>query len=75
MDELNHFGIFICMKTYIFYKTVNTKNGKYYYGSHSGNVNDGYLGSGLALAEAIVKYGKGSFIRYDLKVFETAISR
>lgn len=73
MDELNHFGIFICMKTYIFYKTINTKNGKYYYGSHSGISNDGYLGSGLALGEAIVKYGKDSFIRYDLKIFETAI--
>jgi hypothetical protein len=71
MDELIHFGIFISMKQYIFYKTVNLKNGKYYYGSHYGFAGDGYLGSGLVLSDAIIKYGKESFIRYDLKIFET----
>lgn len=72
MDELNHFGIFICMKEYIFYKTINLINGRYYYGSHNGTANDGYLGSGLILGEAIIKYGKHNFVRYDLKKFNTS---
>jgi len=59
------------MRKYIFYKTVNLKNGKYYYGSHYGYNGDGYLGSGLVLSDAILKYGKESFIRYDLKEFKS----
>ena len=52
---------------YIFYKTVNLVNGNYYYGKHqTRNAYDGYLGSGLNLHKAIVKYGVDSFKRYDI---------
>lgn len=46
----------------IVYKTTNLVNEKYYYGIHSTNrLNDGYLGSGHVLKQAIEKYGKENF--------------
>jgi hypothetical protein len=40
------------------------KNGKYYYGAHSTKkINDEYLGSGVALKNAIKKYGKANFYK------------
>lgn len=46
------------------YKTTNSLNGKYYYGAHSTeNIDDGYLGSGVALKRAMQKYGKENFYR------------
>ena len=66
-------SLFIHMKTYIVYKTVNTLNGKYYYGVHtqSSDKFDGYLGSGKILQEAIKKYGRESFVRETIQKFNT----
>jgi len=41
----------------------NKVNGKMYIGSHQGNVDDGYLGSGVAFKRAIEKYGIENFER------------
>ena len=49
-------------KYHIIYKTTNLINGKIYVGMHStDNLNDGYLGSGWILKQAIKKYGKENF--------------
>lgn len=53
------------------YKTTNTVNGKVYIGKHTtNNPNDSYLGSGIALNKAIVKYGRSKFTKDILGVFE-----
>lgn len=53
---------------HILYKTINVINGKEYIGVHSTkNLEDGYLGSGLAIKRAINKYGKQNFIRTILE--------
>lgn len=60
--------------TYNFtYQTKNLINGKTYIGAHStDNLNDGYLGSGIALQQAIKKYGYENFISIPLAFFDTA---
>lgn len=54
---------------YLVYKTTNRANNKIYVGTHiTQDINDGYLGSGLVLKRAIVKYGESSFskeVLYD----------
>ena len=56
---------------YIIYKTTNLVNGKIYIGCHATkNINDGYLGSGNLITAAIKKYGKNSFSREILYVFD-----
>ena len=60
------------MTYYLVYKTTNTVNGRYYIGVHQcRDLNDGYLGSGLALIQAIEKYGKSSFTREILFSFDS----
>lgn len=60
------------MVYHIFYKTTNNINGKFYYGVHSTNkLDDGYIGSGKLLTRAIKKYGKKSFTREILAIFDT----
>ena len=57
---------------YIIYKTVNIVNGFEYIGQHSTtNLEDGYLGSGKRLKNAIKQYGRESFKREILYIFET----
>lgn len=49
---------------YLVYKTVNRINNNYYIGCHiTENIDDGYLGSGDILSQAVAKYGRGSFER------------
>lgn len=59
---------------YIVYKTTNKVNNKFYIGVHkciSVENFDGYFGSGTLLKKAISKYGKESFVREVLHVYET----
>lgn len=58
-------------KVYFVYKTINVINSKYYIGVHYGKISDSYLGSGKAIKHAIAKYGKESFIRNVLAVFDS----
>lgn len=47
---------------YLIYKITNQVNGRYYIGRHRTNdINDSYMGSGIAIANAIKKYGIHNF--------------
>ena len=60
------------MKYHFVYKTTNKINGRFYYGVHNtDDLNDGYLGSGVALKNAIKKYGIDNFEREIVKFFDT----
>ena len=57
---------------YIIYQITNKINNKIYVGKHqTENMNDGYFGSGIALRNAIKKYGKENFTKEILFVFDT----
>ena len=54
-----------------FYKIVNIINGKFYCGIHSTkNIEDGYMGSGVAIKRAIKKYGAENFSKEIIKYFD-----
>lgn len=54
------------------YKTINIVNGRYYIGAHkTDNLEDTYLGSGLAIKRAIKFYGRDKFIKEILTVVNT----
>ena len=50
------------MKESFVYITTNLINKKQYVGSHYGNKDDSYLGSGYVLKLSIKKYGKENLI-------------
>lgn len=59
-------------KYYFVYKTTNLVNQKFYIGVHATtNINDGYLGSGKRLGDAIKHYGKENFLREILRFFDS----
>jgi hypothetical protein len=56
---------------YYFYKIVNKINNKIYYGVHkTKNIDDGYMGSGIAIKRAVKKYKKHNFSKKIIKFFE-----
>lgn len=57
---------------YFIYETTNLINGKKYRGYHSTrNLDDGYMGSGTAIMQAVDKYGKENFKREILEMCES----
>lgn len=57
---------------YIVYETINKVNGKSYIGCHATDyLDDGYLGSGILLKEAIKKYGNKNFERKILHIVKS----
>lgn len=50
------------IKHYV-YCTTNTLNNHKYIGSHSGQLDDSYFGSGIHISKAIKKYGKKYFVK------------
>lgn len=60
---------------YTVYKVTNSINGKYYFGVHkTKNINDSYLGSGLAIKRAIKSYGRENFFKEIIACFDDSIS-
>ncbi len=55
----------------VIYKTINVINGKFYIGQDSKN-NPNYLGSGILLQRAILKYGRNNFKK---EILETCNSK
>lgn len=48
------------------YCVTNLINGRKYIGSHSGTIDDKYLGSGVILSKAVSKYGSNNFVKQIL---------
>lgn len=62
------------MKQYYnyFYKITNNINNKFYFGVHrTDNINDNYMGSGVAINKAYEKYGKENFTKEIIMYFDT----
>lgn len=56
---------------YTVYRITNVYNGKIYIGVHkTKNLNDGYMGSGRHLKNAMKKYGKDSFRKEYIAIFD-----
>lgn len=60
------------MSTYIIYETLCLVNLKIYVGQHCTSVEDGYLGSGKSIKNAIKKYGKKNFVRETIEFCTSA---
>jgi len=61
------------MKHYVVYKITNLLNNKIYIGCHqTSNLDDGYMGSGTRIRQAIEKHGVENFKKEFLHIFESA---
>lgn len=58
------------MKQYIFYKTTFTKDGRFYYGSHYGYLEDSYRGSNKVIRSIYKKHGIEFLHRENLRFFD-----
>lgn len=59
------------MTYYGLYKITNLINGKMYIGQHvTSNLDDGYMGSGKIIVQAVSKYGKQNFKKEWLGFYE-----
>ena len=56
-------------KQFIFYKVTYINDGRFYYGSHYGYLNDSYRGSNKIIHAIQKKHGNKSLIRENLKIF------
>lgn len=65
------------MFIYFIYKTTNLLNNKVYIGAHLSNTLsfDGYLGSGIAIKRAVLKYGEENFSREILEIVSYSETR
>lgn len=68
MSKNTYKGECYMKKEYYIYLTTNLVNGKKYIGQHYGDINDKYLGSGVAFTRALNKYGKENFQKEILEV-------
>ncbi|UGO53297.1 putative homing nuclease [Klebsiella phage vB_KaeM_Nispero] len=58
---------------YLIYKITNNVNGKYYVGAHkTDDINDGYMGSGVLIKKAILKYGIENFTKEVIHYCESS---
>ena len=58
-------------KYFIFYKTTYTKDGRYYFGSHYGELADCYRGSNKVIKSIQKIHGNTFLIRENLRLFST----
>ena len=57
---------------YIIYRITNVTNGRYYIGRHATmNLDDGYMGSGKGIKNAVAKYGAANFTKEIIATADT----